>query len=156
MAEHGETACREVVRDHLERWHASFPVGSATLTARPSSSAAHAALQAARLTAVATPITHHPAGRCLACWDSLAAQSALPDDCFEVRGTITEQMRQGVQNQVLSQLPEGVQFDDFYPEAVLSYARARRRLRALRILAKRAGSGTEDAGDDTASPLQRI
>jgi hypothetical protein len=92
----------------------------------------------------------------LACWDSLAAQSALPDDCFEVRGTITEQMTQGVQNQVLSQLPEGVQFDDFYPEAVLSYARARRRLRALRILAKRAGSGTEDAGDDTAFPLQRI
>jgi len=156
MTEHGETACREVVRDHLERWHASLPVGSATLAARPSSSAAHATLQAARLTAVATPITHHPAGRCLACWDSLAAQSALPDDCFEVRGTITEQMTQGVQNQVLSQLPEGVQFDDFYPEAVLSYARARRRLRALRILAKRAGSGTEDAGDDTASPLQRI
>jgi hypothetical protein len=77
------------------------------------------------------------------------------DVCFEVPGTITEQMTQGVKNQVLSQLPEGVQFDDFYPEAVLSYARARRRLRALRTLAKRAGSGTEDAGDVT-SPLQRI
>jgi hypothetical protein len=126
MTEHGETACREVVRDHLERWHASLPVGSATLTARPSSSAAHAALQAARLTAVATPITHHPAGRCLACWDSLAAQSALPDDCFEVRGTITEQMTQGVQNQVLSQLPEGVPFENFYPEAVISYASGKR------------------------------
>ena len=162
-----ETVCREVMRDHLERaremasrdhlerWHASLPVGSATLTALPSSSTAHAALQAARLTAVATPITHHPAGRCLAGWDSPAAEPALPDACFEVPGTITEQMTQGVKNQVLSQLPEGVQFDDFYPEAVLTYARARRRLRALRTLAKRAGSGTEDAGDVT-SPLQRI
>ena len=37
-------------------------MGSATLAAHPSSSAAHAALQAVRLTAVARPIAQHPAG----------------------------------------------------------------------------------------------
>eukprot|EP00900_Chrysochromulina_parva_P013311 jgi/Chrpa1/21981/Chrysochromulina_OHIO_Genome00023087-RA len=35
---------------------------------------------------------------------------------FEVPGTITEQMTQGVKDQVLSQLPEGVPFENFYPE----------------------------------------
>ena len=45
---------------------------------------------------------------------------------FEVPGTITEQMTQAVKDQVLSQLPEGVQFDDFYPEAVISYASGKR------------------------------
>ena len=45
---------------------------------------------------------------------------------FEVPGTITEQMTQGVKDQVLSQLPEGVPFDDFYPEAVISYASGKR------------------------------
>jgi hypothetical protein len=43
-----------------------------------------------------------------------------------VPGTITEQMTQGVKDQVLSQLPEGVPFDDFYPEAVISYASGKR------------------------------
>ena len=42
--------------------HTSLPVGSATLAAHPSSSAAHATLQAVRLTAVARPIAQHPAG----------------------------------------------------------------------------------------------
>ena len=42
--------------------HTSLPVASATLAALPSSSAAHAALQAVRLTAVARPIAQHPAG----------------------------------------------------------------------------------------------
>ena len=42
--------------------HTSLPVGSATLAALPSSSAAHATLQAVRLTAVARPIAQHPAG----------------------------------------------------------------------------------------------
>ena len=42
--------------------HASLPVGSVTLTAVSNSSAAHATLQAARLTAVARPIAQHPAG----------------------------------------------------------------------------------------------
>ena len=37
-------------------------MGSATLAALPSSSAAHAALQAVRLTAGARPIAQHPAG----------------------------------------------------------------------------------------------
>ena len=42
--------------------HTSLPVGSATLAAHPGSSAAHATLQAVRLTAVARPIAQHPAG----------------------------------------------------------------------------------------------
>ena len=42
--------------------HTSLPIGSATLAAHPSSTAAHAALQAVRLTAVARPIAQHPAG----------------------------------------------------------------------------------------------
>ena len=42
--------------------HTSLPVASATLAALPSSSAAHAALQAVRLTAVARPIAQHHAG----------------------------------------------------------------------------------------------
>ena len=45
---------------------------------------------------------------------------------FEVPGTITEQMTQGVKDQVLSQLPEGVPFENFYPEAVISYASGKR------------------------------
>ena len=42
--------------------HASLPVGSVTLTAVPNSSAAHATLQAVRLTAVARPIPQSQAG----------------------------------------------------------------------------------------------
>ena len=42
--------------------HASLPVGSVTLTAVSNSSAAHATLEAARLTAVARPIAQYPAG----------------------------------------------------------------------------------------------
>jgi hypothetical protein len=44
-----------------------------------------------------------------------------------VPGVITEQMTQIVKSRVLSKfVPEGVQFDDFYPEVVISYASGRR------------------------------
>ena len=61
-------------------------------------------------------------------FDAPAPEPAPPGDrkLFEVPGTITEQMTQAVKDQVLSQLPEGVPFDDFYPEAVISYASGKR------------------------------
>jgi len=49
------------------------------------------------------------------------------EEYFAVPGVITEQMTQTVKSRVLSQfMPEGVQFKDFYPEVVISYASGRR------------------------------
>eukprot|EP00900_Chrysochromulina_parva_P004828 jgi/Chrpa1/14346/Chrysochromulina_OHIO_Genome00022434-RA len=61
-----------------------------------------------------------------------AVRSQLPEswnaqEIFAVPGVITEQMTQTVKSRVLSQfMPEGVQFKDFYPEVVISYASGRR------------------------------
>jgi hypothetical protein len=61
-----------------------------------------------------------------------ASRSQLPnswnaEEYFAVPGVITEQMTQIVKSRVLSQfMPEGVQFQDFYPEVVISYASGRR------------------------------
>ena len=61
-----------------------------------------------------------------------AVRSQLPEswnaeEYFAVPGVITEQMTQIVKSRVLSKfVPEGVQFDDFYPEVVISYASGRR------------------------------
>jgi hypothetical protein len=61
-----------------------------------------------------------------------AVRSQLPEswnaeEYFAVPGVITEQMTQIVKSRVLSKfVPEGVQFDDFYPKVVISYASGRR------------------------------
>ena len=61
-----------------------------------------------------------------------ASRSQLPNswnaqEYFAVPGVITEQMTQTVKSRVLSKfMPEGVQFQDFYPEVVISYASGRR------------------------------
>ena len=61
-----------------------------------------------------------------------AVRSQLPEswnaeEYFAVPGVITEQMTQMVKSRVLSHfMPEGVQFQDFYPEVVISYASGRR------------------------------
>jgi len=61
-----------------------------------------------------------------------AVRSQLPEswnaqEIFAVPGVITEQMTQTVKSRVLSHfMPEGVQFKDFYPEVVISYASGRR------------------------------
>ena len=61
-----------------------------------------------------------------------ASRSQLPEswnaeEYFAVPAVITEQMTQTVKSRVLSQfVPDGVQFKDFYPEVVISYASGRR------------------------------
>jgi hypothetical protein len=61
-----------------------------------------------------------------------ASRSQLPNswnaqEYFAVPGVITEQMTQTVKSRVLSKyVPEGVQFQDFYPEVLISYASGRR------------------------------
>ena len=61
-----------------------------------------------------------------------ASRSQLPEswnaeEYFAVPAVITEQMTQTVKSRVLSKfVPDGVQFNDFYPEVVISYASGRR------------------------------
>jgi len=62
---------------------------------------------------------------------TMKATSSLPSGteelaCFAVPAAITEQMTQEVKSKARSQLPEGVAFEDHYPELVLSYASGRR------------------------------
>ena len=60
-----------------------------------------------------------------------AVPSQLPEswnaeERFLVPDVITEQMTQVVKSGVLALLPQGMQFQDFYPEVVISYASGRR------------------------------
>ena len=48
------------------------------------------------------------------------------EERFAVPDVITEQMTQVVKSGVLALLPQGMQFQDFYPEVVISYASGRR------------------------------
>jgi hypothetical protein len=48
------------------------------------------------------------------------------EERFAVPDVISEQMTQVVKSRVLALLPKGVQFQDFYPEVVISYASGRR------------------------------
>ena len=48
------------------------------------------------------------------------------EERFAVPDVVTEQMTQVVKSGVLALLPQGMQFQDFYPEVVISYASGRR------------------------------
>jgi hypothetical protein len=57
---------------------------------------------------------------------SQPSESWNTKECFAVPDVISEQMTQVVKSRVLALLPKGVQFQDFYPEVVISYASGRR------------------------------
>jgi len=57
---------------------------------------------------------------------SQPSESWNTEECFAVPDVISEQMTQVVKSRVLALLPKGVQFQDFYPEVVISYASGRR------------------------------
>jgi len=58
--------------------------------------------------------------------DEMGSSSTDVLACFAVPAAITEQMTQEVKSKARSQLPEGMAFEDHYPELVLSYASGRR------------------------------